>query len=106
MTVSIKDAYVYHDAGADEEHRRVLTQHRDYLMSLSTTQRIAVTDDATPFYYNLFRYLKEQQYPSKLHWIIMVLSGLNSPEDFDKTTKTLIVPHVSEVEKILNVAGL
>lgn len=101
MALSNQTTYDYHEIGTDPAIRRHFEQYRKYLKEHADTTIVKVTDNARPFYYNLYGYLQQQKYHAKLHWLILMLSDLETPEHFDETTLTLVIPDISTVELIV-----
>lgn len=86
--------------------RAVFETHHHYLRTHSSTQRLAVDQSiARPFFYNLYGFLQYQNYDTKLWWLILRLSGLKGPEDFDENTEYLLVPDLGLVDQILGMAN-
>lgn len=92
---------------ANPRLRNVLITHRTYLREHKDTVRRAVDKNkARPFYYNLYGYLLTIDIPSQLHWIICMLSDMNSPEDFDGSVDMLYIPDIGIIDEIMSVAKL
>lgn len=92
---------------ANPRLRNVLITHRKYLREHESTTSMAVDlKVARPYLYNLYGYLTTVKIPSQLHWIILMLSDMNSPEDFDATVKALHIPSIATIDEIISVAKL
>lgn len=106
MTYKQHATYEYHEIGTNAKIRHLFETHRNYLLNDTETRKHVVGDDARPFFYNLFGYLIFKGINAKLHWVILMLSGLDSPEDFDDTVNELIFPNIGRVEEILALSDL
>jgi len=106
--MSFKDSTTneYHEIGADEATRLYFETFRKYLINHVSTTTHTVIGDARPFYYNLYGYLIYKKYSAKLHWLILMLSDIDSPEDFNEDTTTLVIPDLSLVEEIYAMSDL
>lgn len=92
---------------ANPRLRNVLVTHRSYLRNHeSTVRQVVDKNKARPFYYNLYGYLTTTKIPSQLHWIVMMLSDMNSPEDFNGDVDMLYLPDIAVIEEIMSVAKL
>lgn len=93
----------YHSAGTDENIRRLLTTHLKYLREHSTTVTHVVDHtEARTHYYNLFSYLTFKELPCKLHWVTLLISDIDSPEDFDEDCHYLKFPDEALIDSILS----
>ena len=91
---------------ADRRYRIVIQQHLLYLKNHPDTRVVAVTEaKARPFYYNLWGYLLNVGYLPEQMYAIMLLSGMNSSEDFDETITQLVVPTFTVIDKIFTIAS-
>lgn len=106
MALAQLETYDYHNVGSDPEFRALFETHRMYLMRHPKTRDLIVGNNARPFFYNLYGYLIETDINPKLHWLILMLSDLESPEDFDSSVTTLRCPDLATVEEIIALAGL
>lgn len=106
MSVKNHTTYDYHEIGTNPDIRRHFETHRKYLKEHSKTRIHIVNDNARPFYYNLYGYLIQQGINSKLHWLILMLSDIDSPEDFNESVTSLNIPDLGTVEEILQLSGL
>lgn len=100
-TVNNLISYNYPPMSAEPAYRIKLAPYLDYLRKHKDTRIIPVQQaNARPYYYNLYGYLGAQGYDNILHWIIMKLSDLPSPEAFDDKVSFLVVPSISLIEEI------
>lgn len=106
MTATDHTTYDYHEIGTSPDIRHHFETHRKYLKEHSSTRIHTVGDDARPFYYNLYGYLIHQNINPKLHWLILMLSDIDSPEDFNENITSLNIPDIGVVEEILQLSGL
>lgn len=94
-------SYSYPAISAEPIYRQKLVPYLDYLRKHSETLKVPVLQaDARPFYYNLNGYLLSQGYDPLLHWIIMLMSDIESPMDFDERVKYILVPSISIISEI------
>lgn len=99
--------YKPHRSQTNPSIRLLLQTHRHYLKTHPDTQTWTVDHEkAAPFYYNLFAYLQEAGLALEVHYATLLLSELDSPEQFDHTTDELIVPSLVVVESIIADSGL
>lgn len=92
---------------ANPRLRNVLLTHRTYLRNHKSTEiRVVDKNKARPFYYNLYGFLTTIKIPSQLHWIVLMLSDMNSGEDFDGSIEILHIPDIAVIEEIMSVAKL
>lgn len=106
MSVTSHTTYEHHEIGTNPEIRRHFETHRKYLKEHPKTRIHTVDNSARPFYYNLYGYLIQQKINSKLHWLILMLSDIDSPEDFNESVTSLNIPDLGTVEEILQLSGL
>lgn len=106
MTVTNHTTYDYHEIGTNPAIRHHFETHRKYLKEHPKTRIENVGDDARPFFYNLYGYLIHKRTNEKLHWLILMLSDIDSPEDFNENVKSLVIPDLGTVEEILQLSGL
>lgn len=100
-TVNNLISYNYPPMSAEPAYRIKLAPYLDYLRKHKDTKTIPVQQaTARPYYYNLYGYLRSQGYDNILHWIIMKMSDLPSPEAFDEKVETLVVPNISLIDEI------
>lgn len=98
-------SYQFGPEQANEKHRINLTQHLSYLRDHKDTRTVTITEaESRPYYYNLYKFLSAAGYPDDMHWIIMRVNGMNSPEEFDNSVKTLRIPSIQIVDDIINMA--
>lgn len=106
MALSQLETYEFHEVGSNPDFRALFETHRMYLTNHSKTRELVVGNDARPFYYNLYGYLIHANINPKLHWLVLMLSDLDSPESFDSETTILKCPDLSTVEEIITLSGL
>lgn len=93
--------YNYPEISAEPKYRAKVIPYLNYLRNHKDTKIIAVSQSsARPYYHNLYGYLTSLGYDVSLHWPIMVLSGLPSPEALDETVKTLTIPSIALIDEI------
>lgn len=81
--------------------RNTLETHLEYFRKSSKTRTFEVPEDkADIFEGDLMGYLCDVGVEIYLHWLIMRMSGLKSPQDFGKSTLFLIVPDKMELERV------
>ena len=84
-----------------EEFRHVLELHLEYLRSHPTTQIVSPDEQQTIFYQkDFYGFLTYQRVPQHLHWIIMRMNFMYSPEEFTPEYKQLLQPLASTIDII------
>lgn len=95
MTASGPSIY-YSDA-----FRHVLEDHMDLLRRLSSTKTLNVDPSAAYKYeHDLFGFLQMAGISTHLHWVVMRLNKMTSPDEFTIDIGTLMVPDPGVIEKI------
>lgn len=72
-------------------------------ISRNTTSRVVTKHDANRFTTDLDGYLYAISIPAYMHWIIMRVNGMRSPQDFTTETEYLYIPSMEELEQIRQV---
>lgn len=94
-------SYNYPVISAEPAYRKKLMPYVNYLRNHSGTKTLAVVQaDARPYYHNLYGYLTAMGYDPILHWVIMLLSDIPSPMEFDSRTTHIKVPDIGLVDEI------
>lgn len=82
--------------------RQTLEAHMPHLRASKSTEKNNVPENlGAIFESDLSGYLNEFGYEMHLHWIIMRMSGLNSPHEFGVKTEYLLIPNKRELSRIL-----
>jgi len=99
--------YSPNDIGTDSNIRALFETHRKFLREhADTTIHYVDEGEARPYSYNLYAYLNSQGIPTKLHWVILLISDIRSTEDFTYDTTELMIPDEKLVDTILAVSNL
>ena len=81
--------------------RNELEDHMAYLRSARDTQVVMVDPGlAYRFEYDLYALLTYMLVPAHLQWLVMRMSGLNSPDEMDRTFQAYLAPDEIMVEQI------
>lgn len=84
------------------EFRAVVEEHILVLQQNESTEKITIeTHTAYQYENNLYGLLTYLEYPKQLHWIIMRINGLHSPNEFKRDTKQLVIPNTSLVDELV-----
>lgn len=77
----------------DQSFRIVLETHMAYLRNSPNTVKITVNHkDAFHYYGQLYLYLSQKSIDPDLYWLVMRLSGMLSPDEFNADIKQLYIP--------------
>lgn len=106
MSLSKCVKYKYHEIGSNPAVRRHFETFRRYLLNHELTKKLTVGTEARPYFYNFYTYLNHVNIDPKLHWVTLMLSELDNPEDFDESTLVITVPDIRVVEEVLAMANL
>lgn len=105
QSISSLTGYKTSDYNADQNLRNILEMHIYYIRHHSSTTLHSVEQGAAmPFYYNLYAYLFHLGYDSKIFWVTMQINDLKGMEDFDRNTKSLLIPDLGLIEEIIAMA--
>ena len=87
--------------------RDLLLEHAHYLRThpSTVTKEVNVNQRSLDIY-DLYRYLNNVNYPSELHWVVMLLNNIPTHMHFDLSVNELLFPDPSEVESIIANSGL
>lgn len=85
-----------------KDFREVIEYHLPNLRARSVTATISINpDDAYAYEYDLYGLLAKLGYADELHWIVMRLNGYTAPHEYRADHLTLMMPAVSDIEKIV-----
>lgn len=81
--------------------RHFLEDHLNVLINHSETVELPLDDNTTYRWEgNLYGYLVQKNIPSHLHWIIMRMSNMLSPNEFGEEKSKILVPNPSVLDKL------
>ncbi len=83
--------------------RKRLAYYRHYLRKHESTSIHTVDVNRMRMHIgDLFGYLKTMGVVDELHWVVLLLSDLNSMTEFGLSTKSLYIPDYALIETILS----
>lgn len=98
------DAYLTTDGSNDyydESFRFVLESHLSYFRTLPSTGLAPVEPNDTKIYdQDFFSYLNDRNIKPCFHWFIMRLNNFFSPNDFNSSVTSVLLPDDTALEKI------
>lgn len=87
---------VFYQAG----FRRVIEDHLSNLRNSRGSNTLNIESNmAYAFEFNLYGVLTHYQIPGYLHWIMMRVNGMTSPDEYQASMTSLIHPDTELVEK-------
>jgi len=86
----------------DQDFRAVLESHLNWLRSHETTRSMVVAaNDAYRFGGDFYRYLYSLGSINRAYfWVIMRLNDMVSPNQFDTSIESILIPSIETLEKI------
>lgn len=85
----------------DTAFMSVLEDHMTYLRNNASTNILSIDPmNAYKYEFDLFGLLLLHNVPKHLHWVTMRVNNYSSPNDFDRTRLTLLVPDGNIVKYI------
>jgi len=85
----------------EDDFRRVLEDHLFYIRSAADTKVVQIDPGlAWRFEYDFYAFLRYQSVPSHLHWLIMRLTGMYSPDQFTRNKQIYFYPDETLLERI------
>ena len=87
--------------------RDLLLEHVNYLRTHpgTVTKEVNINQRSLDLY-DLYRYLNNTDYPSELHWVVLLINDLPSHTHFDTSIKELMFPDPNTVLTIIATSGL
>lgn len=86
------------------DFRRLIEDHLDYLKQNNRSTPISIAEkDLHKYEYDLFGLLVEYELPRHLHWIVMRLNGMTSPDQFTELNTSLLIPDPSEIDRLKDI---
>jgi hypothetical protein len=81
--------------------RVVLEYHLEWLRTRPRTVQAEIPlNMALRHEFDLFGFLKEIGIPEQLHWIVMRVNGLTSPEQFRTDSPVLLIPDIADIDEL------
>ena len=85
----------------DPLFRVMLESHLTYLRGLPTTKLLTLDPNSVYTYEgDLFGLLDSLKINKIYHWIIMLINGIDSPNDIDGTLISLVIPDFGVIETL------
>jgi hypothetical protein len=86
----------------DSDIRRVIRDHKDYLINHPTTSIHSIDPDVSyPERYNWYRYFLLKSIPTLLFYPIFVVNDITDVMSLDHDTATIILPSAHTVQSLL-----
>jgi hypothetical protein len=86
-----------------DSFRVMIEFNLQWLLSSTYISTFSISNQSAYVYeYDLFGLLTSMSVPRQLHWIVMRLNGLNSPDEFRADMSTLYLPNESVIENMVN----
>jgi hypothetical protein len=93
------DVPIYYDA----DFRVILESHLEYFRTNPNTTAIDIPAiDADKFKGDLWGLLLSKNIPPYLHWLVMRLTGLTSPNASDTLVTRVLIPASTDLNRIIN----
>jgi hypothetical protein len=88
----------------DQAFRNVLEDHLTYLKTHPTTRTIEIRLNLVFKYIGDFNgLLTELKIPAEMHFICMRMNGMTSPNEYETTMTTLLMPSKEELSRLRSV---
>lgn len=87
--------------------RDLMLLHVDYLRNHPETKVLPIDAAKRNLnLYDLYRYLSDINYPTELHWIILLVNDLSSHIELDQSVQELMFPSAAVVQTIISTSGI
>lgn len=85
----------------NETFRAVLEDHMNFLRTNpSTTALVVSPGEAYRFEADLYGFLSKYSVPAYLHWVVMRMNLMSSPDQFNSSLAQLLVPETQTIDRI------
>ncbi len=102
--MSILDSFTYVTPALayDDKLRQLITTHKTYIREHSTTAVSTINNSEMMVHqYNLYGYLNKIGINTSLHWIVLMINGIQTPTDFTVGMDSLLIPDLRLIEEII-----
>lgn len=87
----------------DDRFRDVILAHRELILARQGTTHISVTQyEADKYYGDFYGLLLSKGVSSDLLWLVTVLNGLNSSDEYNSDFLSIITPDSGYIDRLIN----